>query len=205
MIFKLFGIKIRISFLFIALISTFVLIESSKMMVYGLSAALIHELGHILVMIFVGSKPSEIAFGVFDVNIKDYDRNKRNYVQDIFILIGGPLANLFGVGILYLLHYVMGSQNTVLSISENLFLCVFNLLPIESLDGGQILYIFLSSKFDEHKSVVILKFVSFVILFPLAIIGFYILLKSKNNFSLLLISCYLIAVVLIKKGHCYNI
>ncbi len=205
MIFKLFGIKIRISFLFIALISTFVLIESSKMMVYGLSAALIHELGHILVMIFVGSKPSEIAFGVFDVNIKDYDRNKRNYVQDIFILIGGPLANLFGVGILYLLHYVMGNQNTVLSISENLFLCVFNLLPIESLDGGQILYIFLSSKFDEHKSVVILKFVSFVILFPLAIIGFYILLKSKNNFSLLLISCYLIAVVLIKKGHCYNI
>ena len=122
-----------------------------------------------------------------------------------FILIGGPLANLFGVGILYLLHYVMGNQNTVLSISENLFLCVFNLLPIESLDGGQILYIFLSSKFDEHKSVVILKFVSFVILFPLAIIGFYILLKSKNNFSLLLISCYLIAVVLIKKGHCYNI
>lgn len=205
MIFKLFGIKIRISFLFIALISTFVLIESSKMMVYGLSAALIHELGHILVMIFVGSKPSEIAFGVFDVNIKDYDRNKRNYVQDIFILIGGPLANLFGVGIFYLLHYVMGNQNTVLSISENLFLCVFNLLPIESLDGGQILYIFLSSKFDEHKSVVILKFVSFVILFPLAIIGFYILLKSKNNFSLLLISCYLIAVVLIKKGHCYNI
>lgn len=205
MIFKLFGIKIRISFLFIALISTFVLIESSKMMVYGLSAALIHELGHILVMIFVGSKPSEIAFGVFDVNIKDYDRNKRNYVQDIFILIGGPLANLFGVGILYLLHYVIGNQNTVLSISENLFLCVFNLLPIESLDGGQILYIFLSSKFDEHKSVVILKFVSFVILFPLAIIGFYILLKSKNNFSLLLISCYLIAVVLIKKGHCYNI
>lgn len=205
MIFKLFGIKIRISFLFIALISTFVLIESSKMMVYGLSAALIHELGHILVMIFVGSKPSEIAFGVFDVNIKDYDRNKRNYVQDIFILIGGPLANLFGVGILYLLHYLMGNQNTVLSISENLFLCVFNLLPIESLDGGQILYIFLSSKFDEHKSVVILKFVSFVILFPLAIIGFYILLKSKNNFSLLLISCYLIAVVLIKKGHCYNI
>lgn len=205
MIFKLFGIKIRISFLFIALISTFVLIESSKMMVYGLSAALIHELGHILVMIFVGSKPSEIAFGVFDVNIKDYDRNKRNYVQDIFILIGGPLANLFGVGMLYLLHYVMGNQNTVLSISENLFLCVFNLLPIESLDGGQILYIFLSSKFDEHKSVVILKFVSFVILFPLAIIGFYILLKSKNNFSLLLISCYLIAVVLIKKGHCYNI
>ena len=90
MIFKLFGIKIRISFLFIALISTFVLIESSKMMVYGLSAALIHELGHILVMIFVGSKPSEIAFGVFDVNIKDYDRNKRNYVQDIFYINRWP-------------------------------------------------------------------------------------------------------------------
>lgn len=88
-------------------------------------------------------------------------------------------------------------------ISENLILGFFNILPIESLDGGQILYIFLSNKMQNDKAIVFLEVISFIILLPLAVIGFYMLLKSKYNFSLLLISCYLISVIIIKKGHIF--
>ncbi len=56
MTFSIFGIKIEISFLFICLISSFIIIESSNVLVWGLSSALLHELGHILVMILVGHK-----------------------------------------------------------------------------------------------------------------------------------------------------
>lgn len=204
MTFKVFGIKIKISFLFVALITTFIVIDSSKYMLLGLSSALIHEMGHIMAMILVGSKPSKVEFNLFDIDIKDNNRNNRDYRNNIFILLGGSITNFLIALFLWILYYVFKDQSIFMLISENLILGFFNILPIESLDGGQILYIFLSNKLqDNNKVIVLLEGISFIILFPLAAAGFYILLKSKYNFSLLLISCYLMSVILIKKGYIF--
>ena len=201
MTFNLFGIKIEINFLFFCLLTAFVIIESSKVFVWGLSSALIHELGHIIIMILVGHKPSKIAFNLFDIAIKDDKRNRRNYREDIFILLGGPIANFIMGVILWWLYIRCKNQNVMVLLTENLFLGIFNVLPIESLDGGQILYICLSSKLPQNKAIMALELISFAILLPLAILGFYILLISKYNYSLLFISCYLMGIILIKKGH----
>ena len=152
-------------------------------------------------MILVGHKPSKIAFNLFDIDIKDDKRNRRNYREDIFILLGGPIANFIMGVILWLLYVRCKNQNVMILLTENLFLGIFNVLPIESLDGGQILYICLSSKLPQNKTIMALELISFAILLPLAILGFYILLISRYNYSLLFISCYLIGIILIKKGH----
>lgn len=201
MTFSIFGIKIEISFLFICLISSFVIIESSNLLVWGLSSALLHELGHILVMILVGHKPSKITFNVFDIDIKDNSRNNRDYKEDIFILLGGPTANFLIVAVLWVLYVNCKNEDILILITENLFLGIFNIMPIESLDGGQILYIYLSNKLQQDKAIMVLELISFLVLLPLAALGFYILLVSKYNYSLLLLSCYLMGIILIKRGH----
>lgn len=201
MTFSIFGIKIEISFLFICLISSFVIIESSNLLVWGLSSALLHELGHILVMILVGHKPSKITFNVFDIDIKDNSRNNRDYKEDIFILLGGPTANFLIVAVLWVLYVNCKNEDILILITENLFLGIFNIMPIESLDGGQILYIYLSNKLQQDKALMVLELISFLVLLPLAALGFYILLVSKYNYSLLLLSCYLMGIILIKRGH----
>lgn len=203
MTFRVFGIKVKVSFLFVALVTTFMVIDSSKYMLLGLSSALIHEMGHIIAMILVGSKPAKIEFNLFDIDIKDNNRNNRNYKNDVFTLLGGSIANFLTALFLWILYYIFKDQSILMLISENLILGFFNILPIESLDGGQILYIFLSNKMQNDKAIVFLEVISFIILLPLAVIGFYMLLKSKYNFSLLLISCYLISAILIKKGHIF--
>lgn len=203
MTFRVFGIKVKVSFLFVALVTTFMVIDSSKYMLLGLSSALIHEMGHIITMILVGSKPAKVEFNLFDIDIKDNNRNNRNYKNDVFTLLGGSIANFLTALFLWILYYIFKDQSILMLISENLILGFFNILPIESLDGGQILYIFLSNKMQNDKAIVFLDVISFIILLPLAVIGFYMLLKSKYNFSLLLISCYLISVILIKKGHIF--
>lgn len=201
MTFSIFGIKIEISFLFICLISSFIIIESSNVLVWGLSSALLHELGHILVMILVGHKPSKITFNVFDIDIKDNSRNNRDYKEDIFILLGGPTANFLIVAVLWVLYVNCKNEDILILITENLFLGIFNIMPIESLDGGQILYIYLSNKLQQDKAIMVLELISFLVLLPLAALGFYILLVSKYNYSLLLLSCYLMGIILIKRGH----
>lgn len=201
MTFSIFGIKVEISFLFICLISSFIIIESSNVLVWGLSSALLHELGHILVMILVGHKPSKITFNVFDIDIKDNSRNNRDYKEDIFILLGGPTANFLIVAVLWVLYVNCKNEDILILITENLFLGIFNIMPIESLDGGQILYIYLSNKLQQDKAIMVLELISFLVLLPLAALGFYILLVSKYNYSLLLLSCYLMGIILIKRGH----
>ena len=83
-------------------------------------------------------------------------------------------------------------------LDTNFTLGLFNILPIDSLDGGQALFILLSMKFSPFTSMKILDIISFMILIPVAVMGFLVLLQSKYNFTLLLTALYLIAIILLK-------
>ena len=84
-------------------------------------------------------------------------------------------------------------------VSAHLTLGVFNSIPVSTLDGGQALLILLQHRMSPYRANRILDVLSLVILFPLAAAGFWVLLRSKYNFTLLAVSLYLIAVVLLKK------
>ena len=75
----------------------------------------------------------------------------------------------------------------------NLAMALFNLLPIESTDGGNILYNILMYKTGEEKAKAALKIMSAVFLFFIYVLGFIILFKTKYNFTLLIVAVYLTA------------
>ena len=80
------------------------------------------------------------------------------------------------------------------------FIGMLNLFPIEMLDGGIILSLILNDKIGNfEKSKKISNIISVVFLIPIAIVGFLVLLSSKYNFSLILLSCYLFSYILFKE------
>lgn len=203
MIFTVRGCKIKISFLLISMIVVVVLIDNSGTTIWGLIAAMIHEFGHIFAMTLRDNKPSEMDFDIFDIKIKDSNRSKNSYKDDIFILIAGPCINLSLSVLFFVLYFIVRLDFLLIPMSENLVLGILNILPIESLDGGQILYCLLVNKIGIKKSEKIVCIISFVFLLPLAALGFTILFRSKYNISLLIVSCYLMAMLILKRGRFY--
>ncbi|MDQ5984038.1 MAG: hypothetical protein RUMPE_01069 [Eubacteriales bacterium SKADARSKE-1] len=196
---NLFGCKIKISFPFVAIIVTLMVIDKSLLSVLGILSAAIHEFGHLIAMKSRGYVTKEINMDFFNINIVDHNIIKQSSFDDIVILIFGPLFNLFSFIIFFALYNFVSYKVFLYFSLENLFLALFNLLPVYSLDGGQILLILLTRKIGAKNADKILNIISIAVIFPITAAGFYILLISKCNFSLLLISFYLIVILVTKK------
>lgn len=198
------GCKVRFSYIFMAIATIMMIIDSGGMVFHAIFATIIHELGHICAMILKGYKPYEIECRAFDIKIVDAKRARTSYKDDIFILSMGACFNFLYAVVLFVMYKTFRLDILLNPIWENIFLGLFNLLPIESLDGGQILYSVLCRKLGVKAAIDITCMVSFVFLFPIAVVGFYMLLVSKYNFSLLIISCYLIALIVLKRCKFIN-
>ncbi len=201
MCFKIFGCNITVSFLFLCFITSLMLFDNSGIIKWGVFAAFIHEAGHIVAMLYKNIKPEGIRLGLFDISIINNKKfNYINFKDEVIILISGSLANLVVLIICCFIGLAVDNDICLILMQENLFLGLMNLLPIESLDGGDLLYIIISEKLNVVVAKRVLHLISFIILIPLMSIGFLILFKSKYNFSLLLVSFYLVTVILEKNN-----
>ena len=179
---------------------TFVLVkDNSYVAVLGILSALLHELGHILVMSSSGNMVKEIDFGLVNIDIlDDNDKNISFDKNELLILLSGSVVN-FAVGMLLMGIYYLSSKNAVKVFAiQNFIVGILNLLPISQLDGGRILFILLSRHLKLCLTEKILKTISFIFLLPIIVLGFIILIKSKYNFSLLILGCYLFSYILFK-------
>lgn len=172
--------------------------DPSEIVLIGFFSTFIHELGHILAIIYRKHYINEITIGFFHIDITDAKRNLITYNDDIFILLSGSFLNFF-VSLICLILYITKNISIMkFTFYSNLLIAIINLFPISTLDGGQILYLFLSKKFSIDKSETISEIISFIFLLPLSIMGFLILFKSKYNFSLLFICCFLVGILVFK-------
>jgi len=76
---------------------------------------------------------------------------------------------------------------------------VFNLSPMEYLDGGQFLYFQLAGRLGEERADRICFYISLVVLALIATAGFFLLIRSGLNFTLLGLSVYLGLMTLLKR------
>lgn len=196
------GCLVIVSFPFMVLFTLLLLFDDNSTVCWSLLAALFHECGHVFAMIFNKNNPSQICFRAFSVDIIDTNKTQRDYNTEVFILFSGPLANLIVASVLLSFYRIFCCRFLRVFASANLFLAVFNLLPIESLDGGQIVSNILLRKFQVRTAGKIAFVLSILTLLPIAILGFYVLLQSKYNFSLLFFSCYLLTSLFFKNSYC---
>ena len=196
--------EIEISYLLICLLALSIILDKAQKLLLCLFAIVVHEAGHILMMIFFGFSPKKIKISLFEISINDAQRSLRSKKQNILIIFFGPFANFICFICFYLLYLFSNENELFLSLAAtNISVCLFNILPALSLDGGQLIYLFLSFKFDNAVVEKIVNIITFIILFPLSVLGLLVLFDSKYNFSLLFICVYLVATLFMRNNKFY--
>ncbi len=188
---KINSFYIYISFPSIALISIMILSNFMTSYFLCLIAIIIHETGHLLFMVLLKCYPAGIEIKSFNIKIIKKFRYKEKYYKDILITLAGPVFNILSFSVFL-------NFNSKLSYI-NLFVGLFNLLPAASLDGGQLIYLFLRKRFSAEISTKITDIITIITAFPVCLSGIMILFSSKYNFSLLFIGLYLFLSVFIRE------
>ncbi len=195
------GISVQFGYLF-ALVVCFLLTCSDNTVVqFAVLFSLLHECGHLLSDCLFGEKPKEIRFGLFGMTILRADDLRLSYRQEICSALAGPFVN-FLLLCLFLLWYHFSENETVLQCAAvNFYIFIFNAMPVFSLDGGRALEAFLKVHIQEtERQICIEKAVSLCCISVVMGFGFIVLFQSGYNFTLLLISGYLIVTLFLKCG-----
>ncbi len=166
-------IKIHPLFYFVAVIC--ILTGFFKYFIFLFIIILIHELGHILTALFFDWNIKKIVILPFGGITIFEDKINRSMAEEFLIAIMGPIFQLF-------LFFIKNK----LFFNINLFILLFNLIPIFPLDGSKILNVGLNYLFPFKKSHIISIIISLT-----NIITIILLLK----FNLVLITIFLFLIL----------
>lgn len=191
MSFNIFGIKIEITFLFVALIAFIVSLNVPSNVLITVFTSLLHETGHILMMSVLGNKPQSVRFEITGINITRQQNIKISIKNEVLIALGGPIINLFCLIASSMILCVYNSETVMTFACINLILMTLNLLPVKRLDGGTALFFLLSQKYDNEQASKSLKITSVVFLVFIYAWAFYCLFNSGYNISLIIIAIFL--------------
>lgn len=108
-----------------------------------LSAASLHELGHALLLRRFHIRVKRLRISALGAVMEL--RGNLSYGQELAAALAGPLANLLAAAALGVLGFSAAA-------GANAVLCLFNLLPIRPLDGGQALYFLLAWAFGPQTA-----------------------------------------------------
>ncbi len=169
---KLIGVHLIVSFPFLVVMCLMLILDLNS--IYALTSFALHELTHIVMIFVCGGKLNSIKFSLCEIDInteKDYlSKGKK-----ILISVSGAMTNFV----------IALTSNSAEFSAVNMIVGSFQLLPILSFDGDSILEI-LGLSFKLRKTL------SLICSFLIALVGFYVLIQTKNNFSALILSMFLI-------------
>ena len=191
--------ELELSYTLLCLAAAAVLLGIGGRFVWCALAIGIHESGHLIAMRRYGYFPKRIKISLFAIDITDSARQERTAKQNLFIIFFGPFANFICFLCGYLL-YLKGIVQLLPFAAANLSVGLFNSLPVLSLDGGQLLWLLLCRRCAPASAERIINALTFACIFPLAALGFCLLLRERNV-SLLFVSAYLIAALLNRENR----
>ncbi len=195
--FIIFGINFSVSVGFMGIVCLMLYIDRLGLMLPTMVAIILHELGHLVVLLAYKQRPKRVEIKVGAVAIVgNFILNKK---REILMLFFGSAFNFIFGTVFYICHMLFQNQY-LLNFSLVMFVVgAFNLLPIIGLDGGDILKLILL-KFLKIKAVnFIIYLLSFFTAFLIIMFGSYVFLDTGSNISLILFGIYLFLGILISK------
>ncbi len=197
------GCKIQLSFPLVCALAVVFILDTTSITAISIISAICHEMGHILAMRILNTKTDNIKLSLFDININDKDKFKRTLPSELFVIMAGIIVNIIICVSSYAVYKSTDIKEFLILSTANGVLAIFNMLPVDSLDGGNAIFLILIKFTSAKTAQKTLEIISFIVLLPLAVIGFIILLESKYNFTLLFTSVYLMSIIILKKSKVF--
>lgn len=162
-------------------------------------AAVLHEMGHMAAALLCCVRLSGIRLDLYGARLGL--PGLISYRQELLIAAGGPAANLLTVGLLFPAWRLLGSPLygvgelwpgtagflSVL-IPASLGLCVINILPVATLDGGRILYCLLAQLCGDRAAHLVQRSCTGTLLGGMWLLSVYALLRAGQQLSLFVFS-----------------
>lgn len=164
----------------------------SAIYIFSYLTALIHELSHVITAKLLKVKISRVEIYPFGVCARLSDSYIRSSEKEFVIAFSGPLSNLILFWICFFLSNFYSSQIISYLIDLNIAMCLLNLLPSLPLDGGRILKSILTCRYGILRAYNFMIKLSRVIITFVFITAIIIFLIYSFNFSLILISVFLL-------------
>ena len=178
--------KIKIGF-FAVMLTLSLILSHSLFSLAALLAALLHEIGHILVARLCKIRLVECKIGIYGAGLFP-ECNLFSYQKEILLCAAGPLANFLTATVGMIIFNCYPSDFLQWFIFSSFLLGVMNLLPIKDFDGGRILYSLLSVKVSIKAAEQTLRALSFCFIFLLWSFSVYLLLRASSSLSLFVFS-----------------
>lgn len=191
---SLHGCRLEVAFSFLALLAFCCLFLGTGSSALFLLAVAIHEAAHVIALFCLKAPPAQVNLTALGCRIVPNQQGSLSYPHMALVSLAGPLANLLSAGIL---AFIGQTGNPLFG--PSLALGLLHLLPVEPLDGGLALHAALCACLKGKWASRISLAVGLLFLLPLAIFGFWILLRTRYNFTLLAMSVYLMLYLVLGK------
>lgn len=161
-------------------------------------AAFVHELGHLIAIWAAGGHIRALQLqATGGVIVKS---GLRSYGREAVAALAGPLASLLWALLAALGGRWLDSSFLYLTAGISLVFAIFNLLPIQGLDGGRALYMALAARLELGIAEKICCFLSVLCLLALIGLGAWALLGEGHSPSILIGAAWVLAMFL-KQGR----
>ena len=162
-----------------------------------LSAALIHEAGHLLAASLLNIRVKCIRLDIFGA-LMDTEALSCSYVKEAILCLAGPLANVLSVALKYVFPFPFDCR---LFIVASLFFAFINLLPARGFDGGRALYCLLLIRLSPSVAVRLVSVASFLSVFMLWSASVYFIMRTGAYLSLFIFSAALFARLFLRENE----
>lgn len=177
--------KISIPFYFILIISF--LIGKFKIFIFLTSITLFHELGHIISGLLLNWKIEQVIILPIGSLTIFNKRINNNFIKELLVTIMGPLFQI-------VLFFFIKQD---IYMKYNLYLLIFNLLPIYPLDGYKILNLFL------YKIIPFNTVNNLSLYFSIIILSILIILRPTNLIIYIVFIVFIIEIIKEIKNNPY--
>lgn len=184
--FRLGGCRVRAGFSCFALLAFCCIFTGMEGAGACLLAVALHECAHLLVMAALGAPAGEVGLSALGCRITPSPGRPLSDPRQALVSLAGPAMNL----LCFCLSYGLGAGGSAFA-GASLALGLAHSLPIEPLDGGLALRYLLRPLLGDHRAELVCRTASVLLVFPLGVLGFLILLRTRYNYSLLALSLYL--------------
>jgi len=130
---KLGSCQIIVRFGFLLQLSVFLLLDCFGLGLAFLEAVLLHEAGHLLILLLCRCPVEEVELSLFGVSIRQGRAAPLSPLRELALYLAGPAVNLLMLALLYPFDKFRAAFH--------LLLAALNLLPLRPMDGGNALFL----------------------------------------------------------------